>query len=172
MKSCPTSFDLTALLDDIAGTHHQVLRRDAVRIEAFTASMPPSDVREDRIVSEMTQIARGLAVCVKTELEREENVFFPMLLRLVEQTSISARRAGMIRSRVMIAERELARVRGVVVRLAELAEAHLSAGGTCEICHELLGVLRPLMVDLREHTRKESEVLFPWAIERERALIR
>jgi iron-sulfur cluster repair protein YtfE (RIC family) len=169
MKSCPSNFDLAALLDDIAGTHHQVLRRDAARIEALTASM---DAQDDRIVNEITQIGRGLAACVKTELEREENVLFPMLQRLAEQTSISVCRAGMVQSRVMIAERELARVRGAVVRLAELAQAHLSPTGPCESCHELLGVLSPLMVDLREHTRKESEILFPWAIDRERAVIR
>src|SRR5688572_26760239 len=136
MKSCFTNFNLTlaALLDDIASTHHQVLRRDAVRIEALT-SMAFSEVQDDRVVGEMSQIARGLSACVKTELEREENVLFPMLQRLAEQTSISACRAGMIKSRVLIAERELARVRGVVVRLKELAEAHLSPAGPCEICH-------------------------------------
>jgi hypothetical protein len=29
-----------------------------------------------------------------------------------------------------------------------------------------------MLADLREHTRKESEFLFPWAIAREAALVR
>jgi iron-sulfur cluster repair protein YtfE (RIC family) len=78
----------------------------------------------------------------------------------------------MIRSRIGMAERDLARIRGVITRLKELAHEHLSPNGPCEACHELLSVIDELLGDLREHTRKECEVLFPWAIEREAALVR
>ena len=172
MSGCDTSFNLEALLAEISATHHVLLRREVHRIEGIASQMTRSGDEDDWIIEEITQIARGLSACVAVELEREEQVLFPMLQRLAEQSSISSCRAGMIRSRVMLAERELARVRGVMVRLRELAEARLSPDGPCETCHELLGVIRPLMADLWEHTRKESEILFPWAIARENALSR
>ena len=163
VNPCSSSFDLTVLLDELFATHHQVLRRAVRRIAALAA--------DNHVHDEIAQVANSLAACCESQLDREENVLFPMLQRLAQTTSISACRAGMIRARVMIAERELARVRGTLQRLRELAEQHLSPAGPCEACHELLLVINPLMSDLREHTRKKCDLLFPWAIEREQALI-
>jgi len=155
---------------DITAVHHACLRRQTGRIAQIVGEIASYNEAGNAIVMEMQQLIGGLCACVESQLAMEEEVLFPMLLRLQEQTVISKCRAGMIRGRVMLAERELARIRGVVLRLRDLAEESLSPGGPCEACHELLHVVRALRADLSEHTRKESEILFPWAVERESEL--
>jgi iron-sulfur cluster repair protein YtfE (RIC family) len=76
----------------------------------------------------------------------------------------------MIQSRVMITEREFARIRGVMLRLRDLTHEYASPHGPCEMCHELLSAIQTLLGDLRRHAEKELGVLYPWAVERERKL--
>jgi iron-sulfur cluster repair protein YtfE (RIC family) len=157
-------------LADITSVHHVYLRRQTHRIEQIVEEIAKYNDAGNAIVIDMRQLVGGLRACVESQLAMEDEVLFPMILRLQQQTVISKCRAGMIRSRIVLAERDLARIRGVVLRLRDLAEEFLSPRGPCEACHELLPVVRALLIDLREHTRKESEIVFPWAVAREAEL--
>jgi len=165
---------MAALMADIVATHHALLRRQIPRIKAITADITRYGAAEgdDPALLEIRQLAGGLAACVAQQLDREEQVLFPMLAKLEQQTEVSKCHAGMIRSRLMMAERDAARIRGVLARLRELATENLSPAGPCEACHELLAVIDEVLGDLREHTAKECEMLFPWAVAREAALAR
>jgi len=164
------SMDVEAVLSEIARTHHDFLRRHVERVGEIVADMTTFGDAGDEVRLEIRQLSEGLRLCVESRLAAEEEVLFPMLRWLTRQTHVSKCQAGMIRSRVMMAERDLARIRGVVVKLGERAEEILSPAGPCELCHELLRVTAALLEDLREHARKESDVVFPWAIAREDAL--
>src|SRR6185295_2292717 len=109
--------DIAALIDDLTTTHHACLRREVSRIEQLSAA---AVVESDPVTTDLRQLIVGLRACVESQLSMEEGVLFPMLLRLQEQTLITPCRAGMIRGRVMVAERDLARIRGVVLRLRDL----------------------------------------------------
>jgi regulator of cell morphogenesis and NO signaling len=163
---------MAALIGQIIATHHALLRRQIPRVEQIARDITGYGAEDEPALVEIRQLAGGLAACVQTQLDREEQILFPMLARLEQQTEVTRCHAGMIRSRLMMAERDLARIRGVITRLRELAREHLSPAGPCEACHELLRVVDVVLADLHEHTRKECEVLFPWAIEREAALVR
>ena len=160
---------MAALMAEVVATHHALLRR----IETIAA-----DITRDRgdgdepALLEIRQLASGLAACVRQQLDREEQVLFPMLAKLEQQTEVTRCHAGMIRSRLMMAERDAARIRGVLARLHELATEQLSPAGPCEACHELLGAINHVLADLREHTARECNVLFPWAVRREAELAR
>jgi regulator of cell morphogenesis and NO signaling len=158
------------LIAQISSTHHVYLRHQVHRIEQIVGEIVAGNEAGNPVVIDMQQLMGGLRACVESQLSMEEQVLFPMLLRLQEQTSISRCRSGMIKSRVAIAERDLARIRGVVLRLRDLTRELLSPDGPCEICHELLGLIEALLTDLREHTRKKTEILFPWAVAREAAI--
>jgi iron-sulfur cluster repair protein YtfE (RIC family) len=158
--------DIAALITDITQNHHDCLRREVARIEQLAASDTDNgDGEDDEVATNIRQLIGGLRACVEAQLSMEESVLFPMLLRLREQTLITPCRAGMIRGRVTVAERDLARIRGVVLRLRDLSR---------EIAEQdesrFLNVIEALLADLREHTRKESELLFPWALQREAEL--
>jgi iron-sulfur cluster repair protein YtfE (RIC family) len=174
---------MAALIEEIVATHHAALRRMVPCIEAIAGDMIEYGARDDgaegqdghaghEAMVDIRQLIGGLWACVQGQLDREERIAFPSLIRLEKQTQVSRCHAGMIRSQLMMAERDLARIRGVMMRLRELAEEILSPAGPCEICHELLSVIDALLGDLQEHTRKESQLLFPWAIAREAELAR
>ena len=161
-----------ALINDVVATHHAYLRRQLPRIDSVAGDIIGFGGADEPVLTEIRQLVSGLRACIEQQLDREEQQLFPMLIRLEQQTQVTRCHAGMIRSRIMMAERDLARIRGVIRRLADLAEEHLSPEGSCEACHELLAIARAMLLDLAEHTRKESELLFPWAVEREAALVR
>lgn len=161
---------MAALIDDVVSTHHAFLRRQLPRIDAIAGDILAYDGADEPALVEIRQLIGGFRACVEQQLDREEKVLFPMLRRLEEQTVVTKCHAGMIRSRIVMAERDLARIRGVIARLRELTHEHLSPAGPCEACHELLAVVDEVLTDLREHTRKECEVLFPWAVAREEEL--
>jgi len=165
---------MAALMAEIVATHHALLRRQVPHIETIAADIARyrGAGADEPVLLEIRQLAGGLAACVAQHLDREEQTLFPMLVKLEQQTEVTKCHAGMIRSRLMMAERDAARIRGVLARLRELATEALSPAGPCEACHELLKVIDDVLGDLREHTRKECEVLFPWAVAREAALAR
>jgi regulator of cell morphogenesis and NO signaling len=166
------AFSAATLIADIVGNHHAHLRAQLPRIESVAADIVTYGDAGDPILAEIRQLVGGLRACVESQLDKEEKLLFPMLARLEEQTVVSKCHAGMIRSRLVMAERDAARIRGVLARLRDLAMEHLSPAGGCEACHELIAVLDDLAADLKEHTRKECDVLFPWAVRREMELAR
>lgn len=161
---------IASLLDRIVAMHHTRVRAATSRIEQLAREMCDFAGADPSILLEIRQLAGGLGACADAHLDREARLIFPTLRRLESQTSISRCHAGMIRSQLAMAERELARIRGVVLRLHELARESLSPAGPCESCHELVSVASALIDDLRQYTLKESQVLFPWAIAREAEL--
>jgi regulator of cell morphogenesis and NO signaling len=163
---------MAALIADVVASHHAYLREQLPRVDAVAADIIGYGGADEPVLSEIRQLVGGLRACIESQLDREEQQLFPMLERLERQTHVTQCHAGMIRSRIMMAERDLARIRGVITRLHNLAQEHLSPAGACEACHDLLGITAAMLTDLREHTRKESEVLFPWAVAREAALVR
>ena len=166
------SLDVAALIADVVETHHAYLRQQLQRVDAVAADIIGYSGADEPVLTEIRQLVGGLRACIEAQLDREEQQLFPILQRLETQTHVTKCHAGMIRSRIMMAERDLARIRGVITRLHNLAQEHLSPAGACEACHDLLGITAAMLTDLREHTRKESEVLFPWAVAREAALVR
>jgi iron-sulfur cluster repair protein YtfE (RIC family) len=158
------------LIDQLVGTHHPRLRRQLQRVEEIVREMTMHGEVGDPPLVDIQQLAQGLSACVDAQLNSEEQILFPMLRRLEHQTQVSRCRAGMIASRVRITEREFARIRGVLLRLRELANEYASPHGPCESCHELSRVAETLLFDLRQHADEELGVLYPWAIAREREL--
>jgi iron-sulfur cluster repair protein YtfE (RIC family) len=56
-------------------------------------------------------------------------------------------------------------------RLRNLTDNYRSSEKLPKSVHELYACLKSLENDTKEHTRKEEEVLFPMAIEREKELM-
>ena len=166
-------FDLDALLEDIAATHQEPLRRQVAEIERLVGLMVAyGDAGDAAVLLDVRQLVDGLRACVDAQLATEQQVLFPTLRRLRNQTFVSKCHAGMIRSRVSMVERDHARIRGIMLRLHDLANEIRSPEGGCEACHELLGVVGQTLANLRELSVKESQVLFAWAVAREQALAR
>ena len=159
------------VIDGVVSVHHSALRVQAARIEQISRDIHAFGGADDPVLLEIRTLVGGLRACIDEQLDKEEHALFPMLRRLEQQTVVTRCHAGMIRSRIGMAERDLARIRGVLARLRDLAQEHLSPAGPCEACHELIRLIDEVNRDLREHTRLECEIIFPWAVQREAALV-
>jgi iron-sulfur cluster repair protein YtfE (RIC family) len=124
----------------------------------------------DPVLLEIRQLVEGLRACVEAQLSTERGIVFPMLRRLHQQTFVSRCHAGMIRSRLTIVERDHARIRGIMVRLKDLAIEAMSPVGSCEACHELVKVVQQTIENLQKLSEKQYTVLFSWAVAREQLL--
>ena len=164
------SLAVDELIDEIITVHHLLLREDVLRIDRIVRDMTEHGSTGESTLMEIQQLVQGLAACVESQLTTEERLVFPMLRRLQHQTQITKCRAGMIQSRVMVIEREFARIRGIMLRLQDLAQEYASPNGPCELCHELLRAARDLLSHLVEHSHRELGILYPWAVAREREL--
>jgi hypothetical protein len=80
--------------------------------------------------------------------------------------------AGMIKARLRFMTAEQTAVAAALRDIIAAARAHLSPGGPCELCHELLRACDALRVELEDHLRREQEELFAWAVAREEQLAR
>jgi iron-sulfur cluster repair protein YtfE (RIC family) len=171
MTANTDGIDLETLLDDIVASHHKPLRSQVARIDSIVRDMTDYGEPDDPVLLEIRQLVEGLCACVESQLSTERNVVFPMLRRIRQQTLVSKCHAGMIRSRLAIVERDLARIRGVMIRLRDLGAGIASPAGCCEACHELMRVAREAISNLQRLSEKQSDVLFAWAIARERSLV-
>ena len=161
---------IDALIDELVAVHHPRLREQVRRVEAIVREIVEHGEAGDPPLLDIRQLAQGLSACVDSQLNSEEQLLFPMLRRLQQQTQLSRCRAGMIESRIRVCEREFARVRGVLLSLRGLARDYASPHGPCEACHELLRVIETVLCNLRDHAEMELGVLYPWAVAREREL--
>lgn len=161
-----------ALIRDVVDTHHAFLRRQFPLLQQLTTEAAEANAAVAPELAQLPELTANFVACVEAQLSREEGVLFPMIERLAEQTVVSPCHAGMIKSRISMAEREHARVHGVLTRMKDLTHRYLSPAGPCEACHELLGVLDAIERDLAAHVSKERGQLYPQAVEREAALAR
>ena len=160
------------LVRDVVDTHHAFLRSQLPLLQKLTTEAAEANAAVAPELTQLPELTANFVACVEAQLSREEGVLFPMIERLAEQTVVSPCHAGMIKSRISMAEREHARVHGVLTRMKDLAHRYLSPAGPCEACHELLDVLDAIERDLATHVSKERDQLYPQAVEREAALAR
>jgi iron-sulfur cluster repair protein YtfE (RIC family) len=170
MMTSTSDIDLDTLLNDIIVSHHDPLRCQIKRIGNLVIEMLAYGDADDPVLLEIRQLVEGLHACVEAHISTEQNIVFPMLRRLRQQTFVSRCHAGMIRSRLMIIERDLARIRGIMLRLRDLAAEVISPRGGCEICHDLQGVIDETTTNLERLSDKQGGMLFPWAVAREQSL--
>lgn len=160
---------LVAQVEQILALHHAGLRGCLDALERLTTEAADANAAVAPELLELPELAGNFIACVSADLNRQEQVLLPMIARLQEQTVVSGCHAGMIRSRVTLAEREQARAQGVLVRIRTLAHRYLSPSGPCEACHELLAHLEAIEQAMtRAHAA--SRQLFADAVKREAAL--
>src|SRR2546430_150744 len=86
---------VAALMDEIVATHHAHLRRLIPRIEKIARDIGGYAADDEPALVEIRQLAGGLHACVQMQLDREEQILFPMLRRLEQQTEVTRCHAGM-----------------------------------------------------------------------------
>lgn len=158
-----------AIVDRYHATLQQALSRIRDEMRSLNAAAASPAV-------EMLQIAFAeIAEQIETHLAREEHLLFPAIAALSMADRDGARRPALAFATVLhpirFMEAEHARIEMALQRLRELARAVAEPDTLTPNWHQCMAELASLDVELREHHRTESEVLFPRALELERRLV-
>jgi iron-sulfur cluster repair protein YtfE (RIC family) len=163
-------FDPIAAIAHRVAEHKELLgeRLNYIRARSIEAAAGNPSVPE---LGEMDQKVAFLCNDLRECCEREEKVVFPALQRLHAQASLSRCQGGAVKARLKFMRAEQDAVAAALAAITDIAHRHLSPGGPCESCHDLLVALEALQAALYRHFAKEQDELFLWALAHEEALM-
>jgi iron-sulfur cluster repair protein YtfE (RIC family) len=162
--------DVMGCIAERVNEHRQMLGARLTSLRALSADATAGNPQVPGLTA-MDQKVAFFANDLRECFTREESMVFPALLRLQAQVRVSHCQAGAVKARLRLMTAEQNALATALAEISEIATRHLSPGGPCESCHELVAALESLQVDLNTHFGNEQDVLFHWAHRREEALI-
>jgi regulator of cell morphogenesis and NO signaling len=160
---------LLELVDHIEHTHHARLRQMLPRLVTMTEAAAAAHPAEERLAELREEICR-MAAELEAHLRHEEEALFPMVRDLETRGAITPTRCGSALGgpiACMENEHDMA-VRGLHA-LRRLTENYAAALPANAAWAGMLEELAEFDRDLRIHMYKENEVLFPRALDLQRA---
>jgi iron-sulfur cluster repair protein YtfE (RIC family) len=163
-------FDPLASIAQRIAEHKELLGERLNHIRAMSIEAAAGNATIADLV-EMDQKVAFFCNDLRECCEREEKVVFPALTRLHAQASLSRCQGGAVKARLKFMRAEQEAAANALAAITDLAHRHLSPGGPCESCHDLLIALESLSAALHAHLGKEQDELFAWALAHEEALM-
>lgn len=156
---------MTAILDQ----HHAYLKRELPAIEALLAEIArgePGSYRQT--AAELLPLFRRFRPETEAHMKREEMTLFPLIDEL--ESAIGEGRPaprhsfGPLRNPIQFMNEDHDFENQLLGRMAEISRKFACPPGAPRRYEVLMSRLQALALDLREHVRKEDEILFPAAI--------
>lgn len=169
-----TRWPLAVLIDHILATHHAYVRSALPTIEWHLAKLV--QVHGDRhpelrrIYSEFDRLSRDLL----QHMMKEERVLFPYIRELVaaRNTAPVPSPFGTVQNPIRMMEREHQEAGDELRLIRELTDGFTPPADACATYRVAFAELEQFERDLHRHVHLENNVLFPKAIEAERAWYR
>jgi regulator of cell morphogenesis and NO signaling len=167
---------LTSLIQHIIHTHHQFVTAETERLRPLFAKVCSKHGVNHPELEQMRTIFGGLADELAMHLMKEERILFPYIVRM-EETVLRNLPAppppfGSVRNPIamMISEHDGA---GEALReLRAASNGYTAPADGCVSYQTLYKALAEFETDLHQHIHLENNVLFPRAVEMERAAAR
>jgi len=151
--------------------HHEYVRRSLPRVQAMFASLPADAVIVDRI--SVPDLFAMVSKELLAHLAKEENILFPAIAALAEANRVGRRATPgafvTLLHPIRAMEGEHARVEDMLGHIRQLIRETDHAEGTPAV-QEGYAALDAFDRDMRQHLRLENQLLFPGALDLERAL--
>ena len=161
---------LTALIAEIVDRHHSFVRREIPRLNALAAKVAKRHGgagHPEAVEIESTFGALGDELTL--HLMKEEQILFPYIGGMAAQGTPPAACFGTVQAPIanMVAEHEDAGA--LLEKLRELTNAYQPPTDACPSFQALYTGLADFERDLHRHIHLENNILFPRAVEMERA---
>lgn len=155
----------SALADHIETTHHAMLKRELPRLAAMTARVAEVHGSRNAGLVQLRNVFEKFARELNSHMAKEERVLFPWI-RVLESGADAPAGVGnpvaqMIHEHDDAGE-DLAKMRA-------LTNDYTPPMDACGTWRATLDGLRQLEADMHQHVHKENNILFPRAMEIERA---
>lgn len=159
---------LTDLADHIEQVHHAYINSEAPRLLEMTKKVASVHGEHDERLVEVHDVFVGLVSELSSHMMKEEQVLFPMIRQLEAGGENPAAHCGTIAAPINQMEAEHANAGTALARLQQLTDDHTPPEWACNTYRAMLDGIKHFEYDLHQHIHKESNVLFPRAIELER----
>jgi regulator of cell morphogenesis and NO signaling len=164
---------LAELIEHIKNTHHQFVRQETARLEPLFEKVCAVHGRRHPELARLRKIFHDLAQELVTHLFKEEAVLFPYIVRLEEATTeeqpVVPAPFGTVRNPVAMMLREHDDAGSALRALRRESGDYAAADDACASYRALYQALAGFEADLHQHIHLENNILFPRAIEMERA---
>lgn len=159
----------SALADHIEATHHAYLRAELPRLEAMIAKVVKAHGARHPELAALQGVFAGCRAELADHMEKEERVLFPWVRRLEAGKAGSGYPPWSVARPVACMEHEHEAVGRALERMRELTGGYRPPEGACTTYRAMLHALAELEADTHRHVHKENSILFPRAVELEKA---
>ncbi len=161
------AMSLTELAGHIEQTHHAYLRSEFPRLEEMTEKVASIHGERNPSLHQIKETFLALATELSNHMMKEEQILFPMIRQLNASETTPAFHCGSLANPIRQMESEHTQAGSALEKLRELTDGYTPPDWACNTYRAMLDALAHLEHDLHLHIHKESNVLFPRALEME-----
>lgn len=164
---------LSELIAHIVAKHHGYVRKETPRIQALLTKVSSKHGPIHPEIGEIDQLFSAVSQELSTHMLKEEQVLFPYIERMEHAVQsgqpIPPAFFGTVKRPIanMIAEHDDAGA--LLAKMRDLSSGYTAPPGACPTLLALYSVLEEFERDLHHHVHLENNILFPRAIEIEKA---
>ncbi len=160
---------LTELCDHIEQTHHAFLHEQLPFITELLNKVVAAHGEHHPELADVRDTFRALREELEPHMFKEERILFPAIRKLETAGVPLSMPFGSVQNPIGVMEDEHAVAGEALRRMRMLTDDYQIPDDACGAYRGLLEILPRLESDLHEHIHKENNILFPRAIELERA---
>ena len=165
---------LAQVIDHIVNAHHVFVRTESPRLQALAAKVAGKHGPAHSELSQIELLFSELAQELRTHLMKEEQILFPYVVAMEQSvltgSSLPSSCFGTVTHPIamMIAEHDGAG--DILAQLRRLSNGFIPPPDACVSYAALYAGLAAFEADLHRHIHLENNILFPRAVDMERAL--
>jgi len=164
-----TAASMTELCDHIQQTHHVYLQRELPRLQAMLEKVCEVHGPRHAELGEVRQAFAALQAELGPHMFKEEQILFPAIRRLEQSAARPDFPFGTVANPIRMMEHEHDNAGDALAHIRLATADYRVPEDACPTYRALLDGLHQLELDMHQHVHKENNILFPRAIERERA---
>jgi regulator of cell morphogenesis and NO signaling len=169
------SWNIGFLTDYIQNTHHQYVSKVIPQILPLAQKVVDVHGEHHPEVIVINELFNGLADELLSHMQKEEQILFPYIKKLVAEASdgkcSDPSCFGTVMAPISVMEQEHENAGVVLKQLYQLSNGYTPPEDACNTFRVLYGKLKEFEGDLHRHIHLENNILFPKAIEMEKALL-
>lgn len=164
------TMDMVELVDHIESVHHRYLWDELPRLDALVAKISGVHGARHPELKVVTALFGAIRAELEPHMVKEEQVLFPFIRELATAESLPAFHCGSVVNPITMMTHDHDQVGTLLGELRTATDDYRVPADGCvsyRLCFEGLAELE---ADTHLHVHKENNVLFPAALQRERAL--
>ena len=179
LREAPSDIDISELeglsLPDIVShietVHHQTLREKLPIAVERVAQVAAVHGGNDARLLEVKALFEKMAVDMENHMIHEEEALFPMCRDMVENGAVKPTRCGdKVGGPILCMENDHTQAKEELAQLSQLTDGFTAPASACGTYLDMVERLKDFAEDTKLHIHKEENLLFPRALETQKAL--